>query len=510
MIAGCARVPVPPPVPVSADPFASDDTTTRPAAPELNDLPDLDADGPVALSIEQAAALALTRNRELATQRYAPVVAGTFEQIERAAFDPEIFADLNFDTFRATEVDRGTGGQFAVDADGFAGVAGVRQRLPTGTTLELFADQARDISSRSPEQQQARVGLTLTQSLLRGYGLSNNLADVRAARLDALASDYELRGFVLSLLAQVETAYWQAALAAGRIEAVERALAVARQQADETAQRVEVGVIPRTERAAADAEVALREQALIDARSDLARRRFELLRLVGGTADGLDREVALTSPAALDPAPVDDLEDRLQLAVASRPEIAETRLRVEQNRLRVIVTRNGLLPILDVFVTLGKSGFADSFSGSVENVVREDTFDFGAGVNLSYFLGNRAARAADRAAGATRAQSEAAVANLVQLVRLDVRLAAVEVERARQQILASAKTRTLQEATLAAEEERFDVGASTGLLVAQAQRDLLNAQLAEVEATLAYRIALVELHRAEGSLLARRGVRVGD
>lgn len=40
------------------------------------------------------------------------------------------------------------------------------------------------------------------------------------------------------------------------------------------------------------------------------------------------------------------------------------------------------------------------------------------------------------------------------------------------------------------------------------QRDLLQAQISEVEAVIGYRIALVELYLAEGSLLERRGMRI--
>ncbi len=67
-------------------------------------------------------------------------------------------------------------------------------------------------------------------------------------------------------------------------------------------------------------------------------------------------------------------------------------------------------------------------------------------------------------------------------------------------------TRILQEETLQAEKERFDVGASTALLVAQAQRDLLVSSIDEVEAVVNYRQALVALYLIESSLLERHGV----
>src|SRR5690606_17627143 len=152
-----------------------------------------------------------------------------------------------------------------------------------------------------------------------------------------------------------------------------------------------------------------------------------------------------------------------------------------------------------------RTGYSDSF-GEAFTELDGDTFDLAAGLDFAYPLGNRSARAADLAARTARRQAAEAIANLEQLIRLDVRIAATEVERAARQITASAATRSLREEALRAEEERFRVGESTSLLVAQAQRDLLESQIAEVNAVVAYRIALIQLHLAEGSLLARRGL----
>lgn len=486
------------------------DAATRPVAPpQFDDVPnvDLPADGPFGLSLEQAAVLALTRNRELAVQRLEPVIASSFELIERGAFDPELFAELGYSRATASETDRGTGEQFSVDAAGLGGEAGLRQRLPSGTDVELSVEQSRDVSDRSPEQQEARLGLSVTQALLQGFGPAVNLARVRQAQIDTVASLFQLRGFVEALLAEVESAYWRYVLAAEEIEIFERSLAVAEQQRDDVRERIDVGLLAPTESAATEAEVALRRQALIDARSQLLAQRLRLLRLLNIEMDGtgFERQLSLSSDPTIANRPLVDLDERLELAQRLRPDLAEALLRLEQDRLEVIVTRNGLLPRLDLFAALGKTGFADTFAGSFEEI-DSDTYDLTAGFRFSYFLGNDTARGLNRAAVATRAQAAGAIENLRQLIRLDVRLAAVELERARQLITASATTRRLQEATLAAEQERFDVGTSTTLLVAQAQRDLLAAEIAEVEAIVAYRLALIALYRAEGSLLERRGV----
>ena len=72
--------------------------------------------------------------------------------------------------------------------------------------------------------------------------------------------------------------------------------------------------------------------------------------------------------------------------------------------------------------------------------------------------------------------------------------------------MATVITRRLQEEKVRAEMEKFRVGKSTTLLVAQTQRDLLLSQINEVMAVVANLKALVELFRFEGSLLERRGI----
>jgi len=468
------------------------------------------AGGTLELSVEEVALLVLQNNRDLRVQRLNPVIAGTFVQLERGVFDPELFAEAEFAKERSTETARSTGTQFDVDGRDTAVVAGIRQFLPTGTTVEAAVEQSRSISNRAPEQQVARVGLTVTQALLQGFGPAVNLAAVRQAELGTVASRYELRGFTETVLAEAETAYWNFVLAREQIAIFESSLHVARRQRDETELRIEVGLLPEVEAAAARAEFARREQALINARSLLEERRLRLLRLLDPKReDSFDRQINATSEPRTESTPVLDLPERLQLAEKMRPDLNEARLQLQQQRLETTVTRNGLLPRLDFFITLGKTGYADTFSESFGEL-DGSTYDLTAGIRLSRPLGNRTAKALDLAAKTSRLQAEEAVSNLRQLVLLDVRLAANELERARQQIAASAVTRALQEETLFAEQERFEVGTSTTLLVSQAQRDLLVSQIAEVEAIVNYRIALVNLFLAEGSLLERRGISIGS
>lgn len=470
-------------------------------------VPEAGAGETLQLSLEQAVMLGLEHNRSLRVQQLNPVIAGTFADIERAVFDPTLFAQANYAEESAQQISRATGEIFSVKGSDISVSAGVSETLPTGTDLELSIEQTHSESSRTPKQNTTRAGLTLTQALLRGAGLDVNLARIRQAQVDALTSVYELRGFTENLVASIESTYWDYVLARRRIDIYTSALEVARQQLDETQKRIKVGQLPETELAAARAEVALRQQDLIDARSRQETVRLTLLQLLNVSSDaGWSRRVTTTTRPAIRTVPLDQVGDRIALALRLRPELNQARLELEHGRLQVVQTRNGLLPQLDLFLTLGKSGYADSFGDAV-NDISGPSYDVAAGVRLELPVFNRAAEARQRGALATRDQARESLENLAQLVSLDVRKAYVEVQRSRDQIEASAATRALQEEVLRAEQTKFRVGNATAFSVSQAQRDFIESQIGEVQALVTYRKALIELYRLEGSLLKRRGIR---
>jgi outer membrane protein TolC len=456
---------------------------------------------PITLSVADAVLTSLANNRALAVERLAPALARTGELSAEAPFDLVLSGSATAAWDRSPAAD----GTFR-DGDGQTLALGASRRLPSGTTLGVDVDGRRD---HPPEAAATRFGLSVTQSLLQGFGSDVNLAGVRQARLDTALSLQELRGVAANLVAQVEQGCWDYLLAGRRIEIVESSLRLAEGQLAEVRERIAVGRVAEIEQIAAEAEVALRRENLINARSALATARLNLLRLVNAPGPGaLTRELVVTdvpSPPAADP---DAVEAHVALADRLRPELVQARLQLERGELEVVKTRNGLLPRLDLFVGLGKTGYASSFVDSVDPGGKG--YDVKAGLTLSFPWQNRAARAAERRAVLTREQAAESVANLAQLGEVDVRGAWIEVARQREQAVATEATRKLQEEKLRAETEKFRVGKSTAFLVAQAQRDLLQAATDAESAVAGCLKALVELYRLEGSLLDRRGITVAE
>ena len=466
------------------------------------------AAGPLALDVRGAILLALENNRALAVQRLAPAIRETYEDQERAVFDPTVTAAAGGERTKEKQQLR-TGGLGSLRTHTLSAGASIAKYSPSGTTVGAdLATEAIDSSVYTDDLVATRLGLTVTQALLRGAGVQANLVRLRQAELDTLASRYELRGFAESLVAAVESTYWDYALAERQIEIYTDSLRLAEKQLAENRERITIGKLAETEQAAAEAELALRRENLINARSALATSRLALLRLLNAPqGDWWQRELVLRDRPAVPQVRLDDVANHAEVALRMRPDLNEARLQLRRDELEVVLTKNGLLPKLDLFVSLGKTAYAESLGGSLHDPDGRG-YDVYAGLTCEYPLGNRDARTRHRRAVLSRRQAAEALGNLAQLVQLDVRLAYIEVSRANEQITATAATRKLQEVKHRVETEKFRVGKSTSLLVAQAQRDLVASQIAEVEALVNYLKALVELHRLEGSLLERRGISV--
>ena len=245
---------------------------------------------------------------------------------------------------------------------------------------------------------------------------------------------------------------------------------------------------------------------MINAKSNLALTRLRLQSLLGQPGSNQwTHEISIADKPVVPDVKLDEVAEHVQVALRWRPEVNQTRLGIRRGDLEIVKTKNGLLPVIDLFITMGKTGYADSFSGSVNDFDGE-SYDILGGIILEYPINKRADSARHRRATLSRQQTEEAFLNLVRLVEVDVRSAMIEVNRAREQVTATAATRKLQEESLKAETEKFRVGKSTALLVARAQRDFLLGQITEIEAVITNLKALVELYRLEGSLLERRGI----
>ena len=131
------------------------------------------------------------------------------------------------------------------------------------------------------------------------------------------------------------------------------------------------------------------------------------------------------------------------------------------------------------------------------------------GVTVQFPIYNWAAKAQHAQAVINERSVLAQIRDREQQVRVEVLQAARQVESGVQQVAQATTARALAERQLDAEERKFAVGTSTNFQVLDFQRQLVDAQSAELRAIINFNNAIARLEQAKGTLLESLGVSIG-
>ena len=367
-------------------------------------------DVPQSLGVQDAILVGLQNNVNLHVQRYSVPIARTGEQAALSAFDPTLTGSLSGTrTANPSEQPIISGGTVinATTQPGTRrvtnvigqvnGQIGIQEFLPTGTTVS--ANYNTNNVFYSDANAGSSIALGVTQKLLRGFGLDVNLANLRQAELSTKITQFQLRGFAEDLVATIEETYWDLAYDERQVVIVQNALTVAQAQLEQTQTLIQVGRQAPTEQAAAQAQVELEKEDLINAKSTLETDRIKLLQLITPAGQPFwNRTITLQTLPFIPTGKMDPVESHAEVALKFRPEVNEAKLQIQSGDLSVVQTKNGLLPELDFFVNLSKTGFAESFAHSNSDIFTGPGYSAEAGISGSYPIENLAARAAYRSA----------------------------------------------------------------------------------------------------------------
>jgi len=193
----------------------------------------------------------------------------------------------------------------------------------------------------------------------------------------------------------------------------------------------------------------------------------------------------------------------------------------------VSVTRNYLKPTFNVFGYFASAGLNGnqliaSTTGGAPILVpgglsQELTAfihfkypEYAAGFSLTIPIRNRSALADNMRAQILEQQAQISVQDVGNQIGIQVRSAISSLVQDRAQVAAAEEAVTFSRQSLETEQKRLAEGISTAYNVTLAQRNLLNAQLAEVQARAAYAQALVELDRSRSVLLQKSHIDVDE
>src|SRR5581483_1398707 len=301
--------------------------------PDLSNTPRLDQllqNGKLMLSMNDAVALALENNLDIAIQRYNRSIADT--DILRAKAGATILG-INAGVVQNTpggtaggigagNVGSGPGGTSAGSAGAGAGFAGLvsttlglgptitsfdpmlsgtvtidhnriectspfcgpiqnsgtanfsyLQGFQWGTNLSLGFNNSR-ITTNSPFNTfsptlNSNFRFQLTQRLLQGLGFTPNTRFIRIAKNDREISDIAFRLQTITTVAQIENMYWDLVFAYENVRVAEESLAFAQKTLSDTQKQVQIGTLAPIEVVRAQSTVATDQQRVTVARTNL-------------------------------------------------------------------------------------------------------------------------------------------------------------------------------------------------------------------------------------------------
>jgi outer membrane protein TolC len=494
------------------------------------------AAGAQTLTLQDAIASALVKNREIVVEREA--VAQSREGIARAeaAFDPVVRGETRYrdQTFPVISILSGAPtGELAPTTRGISSAASFSRLFGSGTSVTASTSVSRDTTNNfltlvSPAWFTS-LGVELRQPLLQGRAIDPARRAVRVSRATVDRSEAAMRRVVAETVAAVEQAYWAVVAARRDVSIRESTLALADRQRADARVRVEAQVAPESDLAQFTAEIERRRGDLFASREAATRAELQLKALILDSADAPQWNATLMLEDLPPPplAPV-DLAAALTDA-AGRPELADLDARKALQAIELDAARDRLKPQLDLvgsYTARGVAGarsedvrtpfpglnveFAEELQGalgtSLESIALHRFPDVTAGILLTIPLGHRAARADIATAESAARQITAARERIRIQIAVEVRNAAAALETAGQRIEAARAARAAAEIQLRAEEDRLTAGATTPFFVLTRQNELAAAEVADAAATAAYRRALTELARARGTLLRDRAV----
>lgn len=434
----------------------------------------------------------LDRNLDLLSKRLERKKLEVGQRAAGKPYSPSLLADLGY---RDSSLPRPAVGQ-SRHLDYSVGAA---WKTPVGTQLsaEVFAEQ--NLYRRSGEpSSNAGVGLGLTQPLLKDGWLDGASLPLTEARLNTLIQRESYRVDLNRLLFDLETAYWDVALAQSDVELKTRSLERARAQYEDTRENIRRGILADAEIYVVEENVVIFDQELVRARQQLvlARRRLAELMvleadapleaqdtLVAGPAEGVDRARAV------------------DVGVRGNPRVQAQRLRWELAQARVRFQVNQTLPSLGLNAGLVIRGTEGNYGSGWSPLFTAPEPDARVGLSFAVPLDRGAIVSELESATVEAERQQALVLKEENAVRFEVENAITELSTSQGLLELAQKQVELADLKLKAQDAKYKSGLSTLADVVRFQRDVDNATAAFQRTLRSVKVGLARLKNAQGTLL---------
>lgn len=471
--------------------------------------------GALQLSLDEAVRRAVENNPELAGVRLGAQVEAARLSESESAYTPVFSTRIGASSHMAPPSNFLLG-ERGVDTNDLFSSTGVRQRLSRGAGVWSVSWDTSRTTSDSPltsfdPSLQSGFQFAFSQPLLKDRKMDLARQQTIVSRRDLEGAELRVRESVVQTTAAVKQAYWTLKATIANVTVQQRSLELAEELVRQNKARVDIGQTPPIDLLQAEAEVAQRHENLIRATAAAGDAEDRLRRLIIDPADVSFWRTRLdpTDEPVLDGV-LPDVDSIVAEGFGARYDLARARMDLENRTTNVDFFNDQKLPDVRLETSFRSNGLGGTrflrtggFPGTVTGTVNRgyggvlgDVFGstyptWSVGLTVNYSLGRSYEEAGLARATIEERQAAERIASLQLQIAETLRQAARHVHSTRQRIEAARAGEKVARQRLDVEQRRFEVGLSTSFLVTQAQRDLLQAEVNLLQATLDHQSARV-------------------
>jgi outer membrane protein TolC len=308
-------------------------------------------DGKLVLSLDDAIALTLQNNTDIEIDSAAVQLAQNALHSAYGTFDPQLSSSFN-STRTKTPTTSQLQGAAVQNSLSQTTQLNYSEAFQTGTNFQTYF-YVNKYSTNSNyyflnPSFSSSLQFTVTQPLLRNFGLTPNRAPIliarRALRQSRAEFEIEVNAVVLNLVTQ----YWTVVFDRENLAVQHKSLDDAQRSSDRDKKELSLGSIAIVDTYRSEAQVASRKLTLIQAEYTLKQDEDTLRRLIGADLDSSVRSMDMQLTENPEPSGELALVDTgaaQARALANRPELEKTRLQLENDESNLRLAHNSLRPV---------------------------------------------------------------------------------------------------------------------------------------------------------------------
>jgi outer membrane protein TolC len=367
----------------------------------------------------------------------------------------------------------------------------------------------------------------ITQPLLQNRTNLQNRAPLMIAQTRLLITTEQDEGHIADSLASAARQYWTAIQARDSIRVAQRSLDLAQRSYERDKQALDLGALPKLDIYQSESEVAQRKLDLVQAQYAYRAQLDVLRRLIGADLQPDTRTMEMVledDPATLPPRTIDSLDVALDRAMRTRPELSAIRRNESLDELNVRVSRDALRPQLNLNVQGGSNGLGGDqvpvtglaggpttfipggLGDALNQLFRFNAPWYQAGLQFNLTFRNSTAQASLANALVNKARDRYTERQQQQQIILDVKQSLDSLALAKAAIEAASNARELSAKNVDAEQQKYELGATTVFELLTAQSQLATVENSLLNAYIGYQTAFINYARATWILFDELGV----